>query len=512
MRRAKLVPNFLIALSLCAIGLSAAESDKPPAVFRAERQSTEGRSHLSKPNIILLMADDLGFGDVAYNGNTIVHTPHLDTMAREATRLDQFYAAFPVCSPTRASCLTGRHPFRYGIEWAGETPLKREEITLAEVLREQGYATAHFGKWHVGGLSKTLKQTGFPGEIDPLNYSPPWENGFEECFSTEAMMPTYNPLYHVGAAYGENNYRHLQTEPVSFNQRTGGHRWRASYWTGPGQLVDEWLGGYESELAMDRAIEFMSRQAAVDRPFLTLVWFHTPHTPLVASDEDRERYKDQPMQAQHWFGAISAMDRQIGRLRLWLQDQSLHENTIVWFCSDNGPSYIHEFNSAGPYHGKKATLWEGGVRVPAIIEWPNQLQGGRVINAPMSTSDFYPTLLKAAGVDLPQKQPLLDGIDVMPLLIGQRQERGEPIAFQAPVKSANDVLAEPGTKQMALVDENYKLISVNGGKRWMLFDLRSDPGEGKDLASVQPDRVSRMRKALEAWVESCSRSAAGSDY
>ena len=128
------------------------------------------------------------------------------------------------------------------------------------------------------------------------------------------------------------------------------------------------------------------------------------------------------------------------------------------------------------------------------------------------TSDFYPTLLNAAGVDLPEKQPLLDGIDVMPLLIGQSQERGEAIAFQAPVKSANDVLAEPGTKQMALVDENYKLISVNGGKRWMLFDLRSDPGEVKDLASVQPDRVSRMRKALEAWVESCSRSAAGSDY
>lgn len=127
------------------------------------------------------------------------------------------------------------------------------------------------------------------------------------------MMPTYNPMYHVGAAYGENNYRHLQSEPVSFDQRRGGHRWRASYWTGPGQLVDEWLGGYESELAMDRAIEFMNRQAAVDRPFLTLVWFHTPHTPLVASDEDRERYRDHPMPAQHWFGAITAMDRQIGR-------------------------------------------------------------------------------------------------------------------------------------------------------------------------------------------------------
>ena len=465
-----------------------------------------------KPNIILLMADDLGFGDVAYNGNPIVYTPHLDTMSREAVRLDQFYAAFPVCSPTRASCLTGRHPYRYGIEWAGEAPLKREEITIAEVLRDHGYATGHFGKWHVGGLSKTLKQSEFPGPIDPANYSPPWENGFDECFSAESMVPTYNPLYHVGGAYGEDDYRHLQTEPVAFNQRTDGHRWRASYWTGPGHMVDEWLGGYESELAMDRAIEFMGRQAAGNRPFLTLVWFHTPHTPLVASDEDRRRYQDQPMAAQHWFGAITAMDRQIGRLRAWLRQQNLHEDTIVWFCSDNGPSYIHDFNSAGPYQGKKATLWEGGIRVPATVEWPKRLKGGRTIQAPMSTSDFYPTLLEAAGLPFPENQPVLDGIDVLPLLTGQRQSREVPIAFQAPVKSANDVLAEPGTKQMALIEGNYKLLSVNGGKRWMLYDLQSDPGETTDLAPSQPVRVSKMKDVLEIWIQSCSVSVSGSDY
>lgn len=486
------VTTLLATLSLCSIQLFAKE--------------------IEKPNIILLMADDLGFGDVAYNGNPTVQTPHLDAMAREAVRLDQFYAAFPVCSPTRASCLTGRHPFRYGIEWAGEAPLKREEITIAEALRENGYATGHFGKWHVGGLSKTLKQSEFPGQINPANYSPPWENGFDEAFSAESMVPTYNPVYHVGGAYGDKGYRYLQNEPVAFNQQTGGHRWRASYWTGPGQMVDEWLGGYESELAMDRTIDFMERQASSKRPFLALVWFHTPHTPLVASNEDREDYSDQPMPAQHWFGSITAMDRQIGRLRLWLREQGLRENTIVWFCSDNGPSYIHDFNSAGPFRGKKATLWEGGVRVPAIVEWPVQLEGNRAIQAPMSTSDFYPTLLKAAGVSLPRNQPVLDGIDVMPLLKGQREKRGEPIAFQAPAKNANDALAEPGSKQMALVDENYKLLSVNGGKRWLLFDLGSDHGETTDLASQQPDRVRRMRNALNAWVESCARSAAGEDY
>lgn len=479
--------------------------------FGAVCQSEE-TSKGNRPNIVLVMADDLGWGDVAYNGNRIVKTPHLDVMAREAVRLDRFYAAAPVCSPTRGSCLTGRHPYRYGIEWAGESPLPTSEITFAEVLGATGYATGHFGKWHVGGLSKTVKQSYFEGPVDPATYSPPWENGFDECFSTESMMPTYNPYYHLGGEFGTPDYRHLQTEPVKLGQRSCGFRWRDFYWTGPGQFVDEWLEGDDSEIVMDRAIDFIDRQAALEQPFLTLVWFHTPHTPLVASNEDRRPYADQPMPAQHWFGAIAAMDRQVGRLRAHLREKRIAENTIVWFCSDNGPSYIHDYNSAGPFRGKKATLWEGGVRVPAIVEWPGTLQGGRVVNAHMSTSDFYPTLLRAAGAELSVHQPRLDGIDVMPLLRGTQVERGEPIGFQAPVKSNHDVLAEPGSKQMALCDDRYKLISVDGGSRWMLFDLIEDPGESRDIAAEQPQHVQSMRMTLQKWTESCALSARGEDY
>jgi len=473
---------------------------------------TSAKAADTRPNVILVMADDLGWGDVAYNGNRIVKTPHLDAMAREGVRLDRFYAAAPVCSPTRGSCLTGRHPFRYGIEWAGETPLRREEITIAEAMRDAGYATGHFGKWHVGGLSKTVKQSYFEGTVDPADYSPPWENGFDECFSTESMMPTYNPYYHLGGEFGTPMYRHLQTEPVGRGQRSGGFRWRDFYWTGPGRFIDEWLEGDDSAIVMDRAVDFIDCQADAGRPFLALVWFHTPHTPLVAASDDREPYADQPMPAQHWYGAITAMDRQIGRLRARLREGELAANTIVWFCSDNGPSYIHDFNSAGPFRGKKATLWEGGVRVPAIVEWPGRLEGGRVIEAPMTTDDFYPTLLAAAAVPLPRNQPILDGIDVTPLLEGRRRERERPIAFQAPVKSTQDVLAEPGSKQMALCDDRYKLISVDGGRRWLLFDLNQDPGESNDLAGEQPERARRMRMTLEKWIESCARSERGEDY
>jgi len=465
-----------------------------------------------RPNAILVMADDLGWGDVAYNGNDTVHTPCLDALASEAVRLDRFYAAAPVCSPTRGSCLTGRHPHRYGIEWAGETPLKSEELTIAEVLRDAGYATGHFGKWHVGGLSRTVKQSYFAGPVDPAAYSPPWENGFDECFSTESMMPTFNPYYHLGGEFGTEEYRHLQEVPVELGCRTGGFRWRDHYWTGPGRIVDEWLEGDDSEIIMDRALDFVARQADSQRPFLAVIWFHTPHTPLVASNDDRRLYHDQPMPAQHWYGAITAMDRQVGRLRKWLVQKELAENTILWFCSDNGPSYIHTFNSAGPFRGKKATLWEGGIRVPAIVEWPRRLTGPRVVNAPIGTSDIYPTLLAATGTDCPKGQPVLDGINALPLLDGSRTRRETPIAFQSPVRSTHDVLSEPGSKQMALCDDRYKLISVDGGRSWRLFDLTTDLGESNDIAVGHAKRVGQMRSTLEDWIESCDRSQDGEDY
>ena len=160
------------------------------------------------PNIILIMADDLGYGDVACYGNPVVKTPHLDAMARDGIRFNRFYSGAPVCSPTRGSCLTGRHPYRYGIRWAGRHPLPKDEITLAEALKSKGYASGHFGKWHLGGLSRTIIQSEFPDGPSP--YSPPWENGFDESFSTESMVPTYNPYYHVGGRIGMDDDEHCR--------------------------------------------------------------------------------------------------------------------------------------------------------------------------------------------------------------------------------------------------------------------------------------------------------------
>jgi len=457
------------------------------------------------------MADDLGYGDVGYNGNPTLRTPCLDAMAREGIRFDRFYAGAPVCSPTRGSCVTGRHPYRYGIVWAGEFPLPAGEVTIAQALKTAGYATGHFGKWHMGALSQTIKQSEFPGPVDPGNYSPPWERGFDESFSTASMMPTYNPYYHVGGAFGSDDYRYIQTESVSRGQRNGGHRWRDYYWTGPGQFVDDWLEGDDAEIIMDRSLDFIQRQAAAEVPFLSLVWFHTPHTPVVAGDGDRALYAEQPIDGQHWFGAITAMDRQVGRLRAELARLGIADNTILWFCSDNGPSYVHDWNSAGPLRGGKATLWEGGIRVPAILEWPAGLPKPRAVDAPICTSDFYPTLLNIAGVRMPH-QPPLDGIEVMPLLIGEETERPGPIAFQSLNKRADKPALEGETMQYALEDNQFKLLSVDDGQSWQLYDLETDIGETTDLASDNPDIVADLRQHLDAWLASCARSARGGDY
>ena len=463
-----------------------------------EQASTNALEGQDLPNIILLMADDLGYGDLASYGNPEVKTPHLDTMAAEALRFSRFYAAAPVCSPTRGSCLTGRHPYRYGIPWAGRHPLPAEEITLAEALKSKGYKSGHFGKWHLGGLSLTVVQSEFPSGPSP--YSPPWEHGFDESFSTESMVPTYNPYYHVGGVFGSENYRHVQNVAVKWGQRTDGHIWRDRYWTGPGQMVDQWLDGDDSEIIMDRALDFIKRQSTQADPFLALIWFHAPHSPVVAGGEHRELYSGLSMEEQHWFGSITAMDKQIGRLRSFLKESGISDNTILWFCSDNGPSYIHKHNSAGPLRGKKAELYEGGIRVPAMLEWPAEFPDPGIVDDPVSTSDFYPTLLAIANIKM-DKQSALDGEDILPVLQG-KAGRKAPIAFLSPLPSRLRKQETTEEEQYALIDRQFKLISMDNGNSFQLYDLQADEGENSDISGEKGEVYSEMKQQLQVWIES----------
>ncbi|MCD6201003.1 MAG: sulfatase-like hydrolase/transferase [Bacteroidales bacterium] len=447
------------------------------------------------------MADDLGYGDVHYNGNPVVKTPNLDNMAAKGIRFDRFYAAAPVCSPTRASCLTGRHPYRLNIPWAGRHPMPKEEITIAEALKTKGYVTGHFGKWHVGGLSKTVKQSEFPNGPSP--YSPPWENGFDECYSTESMMPLYNPYYMVGGAFGTKEYRYVQDVPVAFGQRTGGFVWTDRYWTGPGKFDDTWLAGDDSKIIMDKALDFINRNTKQQKPFFAVIWFHTPHTPVVAGNEYRALYPDQTIPAQHWLGCITAMDEQIGRLNHELNILNIYKNTLVWFCSDNGPSYIHDYNSAGPLRGKKAELLEGGIRVPAFLVWPAIFPEHKVIKTAVSTSDFYPTLLSVTHITMPGQLPL-DGENVIPV-IQDNKPRKKNIGFISPLPSRLKKQVTVNEEQMALEGRRYKLISMDNGRSFQLYDLTDDIDEIHDLSAEKPEIVESMKKELFEWIRSCKK-------
>jgi arylsulfatase A-like enzyme len=217
------------------------------------------------------------------------------------------------------------------------------------------------------------------------------------------------------------------------------------------------------------------------------------------------------MEQQHWFGSITAMDEQIGRLRNRLKELDVMHNTILWFCSDNGPSYIHNHNSSGGLRGKKAELYEGGIRVPAILEWPARVEGGRLCDYPSSTSDFLPTMLGICHVE-PVKSLPLDGQNILPQVLGERQEVSRFIFFQSPLPRRLKKSTSSEEEQFAAIKGNHKLISTDNGASYQLYDLQNDRGERKDLSDSNKEMESNMKSALNAWRLSCRNSARGMDY
>jgi len=453
----------LLGLSICLAGSAFAELPAEP----------------DRPNIILAMADDLGWGDAGYQGHPFLRTPNLDAMAAEGLRFNRFYSGAPVCSPTRGSALTGRHPYRYGITFANVGHMRSEEITLAELLKQHGYVTGHFGKWHLGTLTTEIHDSnrGRPG--NHKDFSPPWKNGFDVCFSTEAKVPTYNPMKIPGTDRPYGTY----------------------YWKSDGTRETQNLEGDDSRIIMDRVIPFIREAVAQKKPFFAVVWFHAPHLPVVAGPEHRAVYENIPGAHPDYHGCITAMDEQIGRLREELRRLGVAENTMLWFCSDNGPEGKSGKapGSAGPLRGRKRDLFEGGIRVPGLLVWPARIKEPRVTDVPCCTSDYLPTILEVLGLK-PQEHPLpLDGVSLLPLIEGRMTERPRPIGFQS-------------AGQLALIDNRYKIIRRRPNEPFMLFDLKEDPGEKVDLAGEHPEIVERMKRIVLAWQAACARSAAGADY
>jgi len=429
----------------------------------------------TRPNVVLLMADDMGWGDMGPEATTL--TPHLDALAASGLSFNRFYAAAPVCSPTRGSVLTGRHPSRYGITGANAGHLPAEEHTLAEYLAEAGYATGHFGKWHLGTLTTEKRDSNRGRSGKTKHYSPPWEHGFEVCFSTEAKVPTYDPMVDpkTGEAYG------------------------TAYWTGPREEVLDDLDGDDSALIMDRALEFIDEATDTGRSFFAVVWFHAPHKPVVAGPEHLARHPGHEGQAQHYRGCLSAMDDQVGRLRTALRERGVADETMVWFTSDNGPEGNNDtLGTTRGLRGRKRSLFEGGVRVPGLLEWPERIPAGEETDVPAVTSDYLPTVLSLLGLEH-RDDRAIDGVDLGRFLRGEGGERSRPIGFRS------------GGKQ-TWIDGRFKIQRNGKSKPVRLFDLHLDPGESEDLAVGDSERAGRMQTALDLWQSSCESSAAGGDY
>ncbi len=416
-----------------------------------------------RPNIVLILSDDQGTVDLGVCGTEDAITPHLDALASRGLRFTQFYAASPICSPSRAGLLTGRYPHRVGVPgnvWPGGPGLRGDETTLAEVFRDAGYATALFGKWHLGSR---------PGER-------PNDQGFERFFG-----------HHKGCI---DNWSHF------------------FYWSGPNRHdlwrdeVEVWEeGAHFGDLIVREARAFLRERAAADdgRPFLLYLPFNSPHYPLQGKAEHRALFAGTEGPRADYLALLATMDAQIGAVLGELDALGMREDTIVVFQSDHGHSTEERSfgggGSAGPYRGAKFSLFEGGIRVPAILSWPGRLAEGAVTEELGHAMDWLPTLCELAGVAPP---PELDGRSLVPVIHG----RGVPPTPRLLHWQVGDQWAvRIGAEKLIRNPRDTDRSKLKGADARFFVDLGADPGERRNLAADQEDLVEAFTALHRTWRE-----------
>ena len=467
------------------------------------------------------MGDDHGWDEVAYNGHPHLQTPVLDEMAATGLRLDRFYSAHPSCSPTRGSFLTGRHPNRYGT-YSPNWSIRPEEITIGHLMKQAGYRSGHFGKWHVGPVKKASPTS--PGAM-----------GFDEWLSHDNFF---------------------ELDPVLV--RNGG---------APKKYLGE-----SSEIIIDETIRFISEAKQKQQPFMAVVWFGSPHEPYMGLPEDLALYDDLPAKyaeqtvrltsvetgqsttqslrevLQVRYAEITAMDRAIGQLRDYLKTAGLRDNTLVFYCGDNGVPASGN-GATNPFRELKGSVYEGGVRVPGVVEWPAMIKESRSSNLNTVTSDLLPTLCELTGQSLTNRP--MDGFSLVPLLKGEISDRPSPIFFwefntqnetAEKRKPYIDTVLQEGTTPLVkmmdgkytrsftnyhhpkiedsdyegartVLDNRYKLV-INGGKATgiELFDIVKDPYETTNLAKDLPAVTYILETQMLNWQHSVLNSLTGADY
>lgn len=418
----------------------------------------------TKPNIVIFLADDLGWGDLSCYGHPRIKTPNLDQFAKEGVRFTQAYSACGVCSPSRSSILTGRTPYRNGVwRWlpvGNEAHLRESEITTPELLGKAGYETMHSGKWHLNGYFNSDKQP------------QPDDHGYDWWFATQ------------------NNASPTHKDPKNF-VRNGNE-------VGP-------LTGFSAPLVADEATRWLKKERDPEKPFFLTVWTHEPHLPIESDPEFQKPYADieNPGVRQH-HGNVTQLDHAFGKLMKTLDELGLRENTLVVFTSDNGPEgsgkgklsapesqQNRTWGSTGGLRGRKRDSHEGGIRVPGIIRWPGNIEAGSVSEVPIIGSDLFSTALALAGIPVPSDRTI-DGVNILPACSGKEVERSVPLFWRTHIA--------PTKSHAAMRIGDWKIVADEKLKQFQLYEITKDWKEENDLAKEHPEKLAELKaKFLEVW-------------
>jgi arylsulfatase A-like enzyme len=415
------------------------------------------------PNIVLILADDLGYGDVGCYGQQRIRTPNLDRLAAEGMRFSDFHSGGAVCIPSRSCLMTGLHSGHTRHHGSNEhKPLPESDVTIARVLRDAGYATACIGKWALGDDHQG------PGAVHKHG----WDYYFGEPNQTTVhsyYLPRMFEFDRDGSVSGKAPDTGLREVPIAEN--AGGRR-----------------KVYSHDLLTAAALAFIDAKAGKGKPFFLYLPYTIPHADIDPPDDAPYTREDWPQVEKNYAAMITRMDTDIGKILARLRQHGAQERTVVFFTSDNGPTGSKEghsadfFRSAGPLRGKKASLYEGGIRVPMIVRWPGRVSPGTVSHEPFAFCDFMPTAAELAAARPPQK---IDGVSFLPALLGKPQPPREALYWETP----NSCAVRMG---------DWKAIASKGGKSVELYNLKDDLGEQTEVADKHPEIVAKAREFLTA--------------